>query len=117
MITAFDIDDTITRHPEFFSFITNALRNAGHTVLIITYREGRKETEDDLRGWNIAYDTLITSTLESCLAHGVEEWKAVMCKEHGVEIFFEDDPNVLKHLDKSVLGLMPIDPNAEEYEH
>ncbi len=110
MITAFDIDDTITRHPEFFSLLTRALRDAGHTVLIITFREGREDTEADLRAWNIAYDTLITSSLEACLEHGVDEWKAAVCKQHGVEIFFEDDPNVLTHFDDSVLCLMPVEP-------
>jgi len=108
MIAAFDIDDTITRHPEFFSLLTNALQNAGHKVLIITFREGRKDTEDDLRAWGIAYDTLITSTLDACIEHGVDEWKAAVCKEHGVDIFFEDDENVLKHVDKSVLCMMPV---------
>ncbi len=111
MITAFDIDDTITRNPEFFSVLTHALRGAGHTVLIITFRDARKETEEDLRAWNIAYDTLITSDLQSCLEHGVDEWKGVVCREHGVEVFFEDDPEVLSHVDDSVLCLMPIDPD------
>jgi len=112
MITVFDIDDTITRHPEFFSLLTNALQKAGHTILIITYREGRKETKADLRAWNIAYDTLITSTLEACLEHGVDKWKAAVCREHNVDIFFEDDPKVISHIDETVLCMMPITRDA-----
>jgi hypothetical protein len=108
MIIAFDIDDTITRHPEFFSFITNALRDAGHTVLVITFRQDRLSTESDLREWNIAYDTLVTWVPQEHMKYGVNEWKAAICREHGVEIIFEDDPQVLSHFDDSVLCLMPI---------
>jgi hypothetical protein len=108
MIIALDIDDTITRHPEFFSLLTKSLSDGGHTVLIITYREGREETEEDLQGWGIAYDTLITATSQKLLEHGVNEWKAAVCREHDVEIFFEDDSAVLEHIDGSVFCLMPI---------
>jgi len=78
-------------------------------VIIITYRENRQATMDDLRAWDIAYDDLITSSLDLCLEHGVDEWKAAMCRAHQVELFFEDDPDVLRHVDESVLCLLPID--------
>jgi hypothetical protein len=41
------------------------------------------------------------------LEHGVYEWKAAVCRWYVAEIFFEDDPSVLEHVDGPVLCLMP----------
>ena len=108
MVIGFDIDDTITRHPQFFAVISKALVAAGHRVIIITFREDRDSAEAELRKWGIAYDGLMTSSLDTALEHGVDEWKAEACRQHGVEVFFEDDPAVLSHLDDSVVAMMPI---------
>ena len=59
MVIGLDIDDTITQHPEFFSLISHALIDAGHEVVIITFREDRQIAETDLKLWNIAYSKLI----------------------------------------------------------
>jgi hypothetical protein len=115
MIVAFDIDDTISRHPQFFSFLTQALKAAGHEVLIITFREDRPAAEADLCAWGIAWTKLITSTLEACLAVGVDEWKAAECRKARVDVFFEDDPNVLQHIDPITVCLQPyVRPEPEE---
>ena len=116
MVVAFDIDDTISRHPQFFAFLTQALKAAGHKVLIITFREDRVATESDLRGWGIAWTTLITSTLEACLKTGVDEWKSSECRKAGVDVFFEDDPNVLKHIDPNTVCLQPYLPHGSDAE-
>ena len=118
MVIAFDIDDTITRHPQFFAFLTQALIAAGHRVLIITFRSDRMSTESDLRDWGIGWTTLVTSTLEACLATGVDEWKASECRKAGVDVFFEDDPSVLKHIDPNTVCLQPFLPpnNVDEEE-
>jgi len=108
MIVGFDIDDTITQHPKFFSLISHALFNAGHKVIIITFREDRQIAENDLKQWNILYNKLITSTLESSFEYGVNEWKAEMCRQNNVDIFFDDDPRVIKHIDASTFCIMPI---------
>ena len=108
MIVGFDIDDTITQYLEFFSLVSNALTNAGHRVVIITFRENRQTTESDLDQWNIAYSELITSTLDTCFEYGINEWKAEMCRQHDVDIFFDDDPRVLKHVDMSTICIMPL---------
>ena len=108
MIIGLDIDDTITRHPEFFSFLSHNLIEAGHQVVIITFREDRENTKEFLEQNQIAYSKLVTSILESNMEYGVYEWKSAMCKQHGVEIFFEDDPNVLKHIEESTVCMMPV---------
>jgi hypothetical protein len=107
MVIAFDIDGTITRNPPFFAFLTQALVDAGHRVLIITFRESRPATEADLASWGIVYDQLITSSLDLCMQHGVDGWKAAECRKAQVEIFFEDDPDVLARIDPSTLCLQP----------
>ena len=114
MIIGLDIDDTITRHPEFFSFLSQALVEAGHRVIIITFRESREETAAELAAWGIAYNDLVTVDFDACVKHGAEEWKGVVCREHGVEILFEDDPDVLRHVDDSVLCMMPVDNDSDD---
>lgn len=116
MVIALDIDDTITRHPPFFSVLSQALVAAGHTVVIITYRQDREEAAGALEGWGIAYDTLVTHSLEIELAEGYdpEQWKARVCREHGVEVFFEDSARVLKHVDPGTLCLLAVDPDRHD---
>jgi len=102
MVIAIDIDDTITANVPFFVFLSQAAVAAGHTVLIVTFREDAASTEADLRGWGIHYTHLITSTLEAHLEHGVDEWKAAVCREYGADVIFDDMPHVLKHMDFGV---------------
>lgn len=108
MIIGLDIDDTITRHPEFFSFLSGALIQASHTVIIITFREDRPATEKYLRECNVSYNELVTSTLESSFEYGVNQWKSAMCKKHRVDILFDDDPKALKYIDETTFCMMPV---------
>ena len=39
MVIGLDIDGTITRHPEFFAFISQALVQGGHRLVVITFRK------------------------------------------------------------------------------
>ena len=116
MTIAFDIDDTITRHPTFFALISQALVQAGHRVLIITFRDevSRDSTEADLTGWGIAYDELICWSMEHCDLAEVDTWKASVCREHGVEVFFEDDGKVLAHVDEETVCMQPFNPDADD---
>ena len=116
MIVAFDIDDTITRHPPFFAFLTRCLLEAGHEVIIITFREDRALVEHDLRQSGILYSQLVTATTDELLAHGPDRWKAAFCRRHGVEIIFEDMPEVLQHMDDDVVAFMPIDRGRHRLE-
>ena len=117
MTIAFDIDDTITRHPAFFALVSQALIKAGHRVLIITFRDenGRAGTEADLAGWGIVYHQLICWSMSTCDLAQVDTWKATVCREYGVEVFFEDDPVVLAHMDEETVCLQPFSPRADQY--
>jgi hypothetical protein len=107
MVIGIDIDDTITRAPAFFAAITGALIDAGHRVVIITFREHSQATVDELAGWGIRYSELVCSSLDQCLEHGPNAWKAAMCREQGVDVFFDDDPSVLQQVDGETVCFMP----------
>ena len=111
MVIGIDIDETITRNPNFFSVLSEALIAAGQDVIIITFREDIQSTEKALKDWGIGYTKLVTSTLEQHLEFGVNEWKNRVCQEHSVDVFIEDSPEVLKHMDPSILSLMVVDPS------
>jgi hypothetical protein len=110
MRVAFDVDDTITRCPEFFALLSRALQAGGHSVFIITYREDRPETEQELRAWGIQYDELVTPTDRDLQERGFYRWKAEACRLRKVDIFFEDMPEVVNLLDESTLAMIPVDP-------
>ena len=107
---ALDIDDTISRHPDFFAFLSQSLVQNGHRVLIITFRDesGRDGTEADLADWGIHYDELICWSMETCDLAEVDAWKARLCREHRVDLFFEDDPNVLAYVDETTVCMQPF---------
>lgn|GEM_PF-1056982 len=109
MRVALDIDDTITRHPEFFAFLSKALIDSGNEVYIISFRQGQEEVEADLAAYGISFTEVILPTNEDLEREGFYEWKAVTCRRLGIEIFFEDMPEVVNKLDPHVLALVPFD--------
>jgi hypothetical protein len=108
MVIALDIDDTITCDTKFFSFLTNALIAASHRVIIITFRQDRIGAENDLRSWAIAYTELVTATTDDLQLHGVDLWKAHICRDRGVNVFFEDSAEVCLNIGEETLCLMPL---------
>ena len=108
MIVALDIDDIITRHPEFFAFISNSLMDAGHHVMVITMRDDRALTEETLQNWGIAYHELFCWSMESCDLAKTDQWKAEVCRRHQVDVLFEDDPDILAHVDGSTTCFLPF---------
>lgn len=108
MIIGIDIDDTITRHPGFFAFISQALMDAGHEVYIISFRDGQEETEAAVRQFGVAFTKVILPS-DQDLQDDFYAWKAKACRQLGVEVLFEDMPEVVNELDPSVLALIPFD--------
>ena len=104
MVVGLDIDDTITLHTGFFSWLTRSLLASGHEVIIITTRLDPRRTRDDLVAWGIEYSELVTMTAEAIEAHGLDGWKGAVCARRGVEILFEDELDVLAHLSRGVIG-------------
>ncbi len=108
MVVALDIDGTIDQHPEFFAHLSRSLVESGHRVVVITFRENAGETAAALDAWGVRYHELIVNDLDEQLAVGVLEWKGVVCRRLGVDVFFEDDLEVLAHIPESVVCFSPF---------
>lgn len=112
-----DIDGTITRCPQFFAVVSKALMAAGHKVYIVSYREDRGFAEEDLAEHGVSYDELILPTAAELRrvqptawrAHAAQ-WKAEVCRKLGIEILFEDLPEVIAALDPTTVAFMAVDP-------
>ncbi|MCC5787668.1 MAG: hypothetical protein JJU33_13325 [Phycisphaerales bacterium] len=108
MVVALDIDGTIDQHPEFFAHLSESLVSAGHRVVVITFRENERETAAALDAWGIRYHELIVNDLDEQHSVGVLEWKGVVCTRLGVDVFFEDDAEVLAHVPAGVVCFSPF---------
>ena len=63
MNIALDIDGTITKNPRFFSILSQAVRQDGGKVYIVTSRgntnDSRVQTEKELTSYGIEFDDLV----------------------------------------------------------
>ena len=107
MNIGFDIDDTITRCPEFFSVISKALVGAGHHVYIITFRTNTDEVAELMHDEGIAFTEIITCGAE-IPPDGFSKWKANIIHQRSIKIYFEDYCDVVNEVDESTVVFMPI---------
>ena len=105
-----DIDDTITYAPEFFVQLVARFPEA--EVSIVTFRGELEETRSYLDSLPIRFDRLIVST-DSELGKSEEqtlpEWKAGVVNDLKPDLFFEDMPEVVTLIDRSIFVFMPCD--------
>jgi hypothetical protein len=92
-----DLDGLLDEYPEFFRFLTGALRAAGHYVGILTYRdpESRARTEASLAGWAIVYDEIHFAT-------SLDD-KGRPCRELEIDIYFDDQDECLVGVDEETM--------------
>lgn len=105
MIVQIDIDDTITAAPDFFTWLTKALRRDGHKILIVSSRttsaENLKLSAEELRAFGVIYDKLLLSPQVDDLdphrlppglhlAHRLYVYKVIAAEDHGTGILFDD---------------------------
>jgi hypothetical protein len=85
-----DLDGLLDELPEFFAFLTAALRDQGHFVAILTYRDpdGRSKTEAQLAGWGIRYD-------EIHFARSLQD-KGRLCRELNLDTYFDDQDECIQ---------------------
>ena len=106
-----DLDGTITRYPEFFSKLTYLWDDE---VYIITFRPGHRERdEQELDKLGITYTDIIYANKD-------DDSKAKAIAELGVEVFWDDMPEFLVHVDKSVAcflvrGEHNFDPKNKQF--
>jgi uncharacterized HAD superfamily protein len=117
MNIAFDLDGTITRNPAFFSVISKALVDAGHKVFIITWREDREFTLEDLAEHGITYTQLVLPSDEQIRGIAYQQWKtaaaqfkAEACRSLKIDVFFDDMPEVVNVLAPQTTAFMAVDP-------
>jgi hypothetical protein len=117
MRIAFDIDDTITRCPEFFAVISKALIAAGHKVHVISSHEDRGFAEEGLAECGVSFDELILSSDREYQPTGTRplqaeagNWKAEVCRRLEIDVLFDDMPEVVNALDERTVGFMTVDP-------
>jgi uncharacterized HAD superfamily protein len=97
MKVALDIDGTISERPEFFAFLSVALRAAGHHVIVLTYRDPARAdaTRMQLAAWGVEFDELVIA--------GSLEAKGELCAAHGVDLFFDDQVECIAAVPERVL--------------
>jgi hypothetical protein len=85
-----DLDGLLDERPDFFTFLTAALRAAGHFVAVLTYRDpdSRTRTESQLAGWGIGYDELH-------FARSLSD-KGRLCRELGIDVYFDDQDECIR---------------------
>jgi hypothetical protein len=85
-----DLDGLLDERPDFFAFLTTALRAGGHFVAVLTYRDpdSQPRTEAQLAGWGIAYDELH-------FARSLSD-KARLCRELAIDVYFDDQDECLR---------------------
>jgi hypothetical protein len=90
MRVGLDLDGLLDERPDFFAFLTAALRASGHFVAVLTYRDpdSRPRTEGQLAGWGIDYDELH-------FARSLPD-KARLCHELEIDVYFDDQDECLR---------------------
>ena len=83
-----DIDGCIDEAPAFFQILTHVWPG---TVYVVSFRKDRAKTEADLHRHSIRWDRLIL--VESL------EAKAKVIEQEDIQIFFDDQPECLKHME------------------
>ena len=95
MRVGFDIDGLLDERPDFFAFLSTALRAGGHFVAILTYRDPAREeqTHRQLAAWGIRYDELH-------FARSLSD-KGRLCRELHIDVYFDDQDECAGGVDES----------------
>ena len=122
MIIGIDIDNTLTKYPEFFVELGLLIRNAGGKVYIITALGHRSAIAmlnevADKAGHHDFYDDLIDTSryntwersLIGKIKHNeilVGHFKQRICKELGVQVMFDDQSELHRYCgDTPIFGV------------
>lgn len=89
MRVGLDVDGLLDERPDFFAFLSAALRAGGHFVAVLTYRDpaSRGRTEEQLAAWGVEYDELH-------FAQSLAD-KGRLCQEVRLDVYFDDQDECL----------------------
>ncbi|HUR52853.1 MAG TPA: 5'-nucleotidase [Gemmataceae bacterium] len=95
MRVGLDIDGLLDERPEFFAFLSAALRAAGHFVAVLTFRDpaARSRTEEQLAAWGVVYDELH-------FARSLAD-KGRLCRELNIHVYFDDQDECVVGVDEA----------------
>jgi hypothetical protein len=100
-----DLDGCVDESPLFFQSLTHSWPGS---VYVISFRSDHAKAEAYLAQFNIRYDELI-------LVPSFEA-KAEVIRQKGILVFFDDQPEVLKHIPESVNVLLFRNGGNFDYE-
>ena len=85
-----DLDGLLDERPDFFAFMTAALRGGGHFVAVLTYRDpdSKARTEAQLACWGVLYDELH-------FARSLSD-KGRLCRELAIDLYFDDQDECIQ---------------------
>jgi hypothetical protein len=101
-----DWDDTVTDYPAAFALLCRAFRS----VVIITLNQGVTIPEAEHR-LGCTIERIEHCPDEVVIAGRSHVWKAETCRRLGVDLMFDDDPDVVKACLKAgiqAIGVMPL---------
>lgn len=102
-----DLDETITAHPLFFSWLSSALRRDGHRVTVLTLRRSRETTIRDLEARNITWDVLLVLPMD--YDGDIIQWKLARVCELQPDVVVDDLVEFVNQVDPSIFVLVPRD--------
>lgn len=104
---ALDLDDCITAWPEWFAWLSRALRRDQHEVIVLTLRRDPDCARKDLERLGVQYDRL--ETLPEERRTDLFGWKAERCRALSVSVLVDDMPEIANRVDPQTLVLVPRD--------
>lgn len=93
-IVGIDLDGTISENPLFFQVFTHSWPGK---IIIVTMRDDLEKAEADLKANYIRYDKVILVDKP--------EQKAFVIRLHSINVYFDDQDEMLKDIDQEVLVL------------
>lgn len=115
IVVGFDIDETITYHPELFRALAAMHLAAEHKVVVVTFREDIRATCDFLveeMSFNDFHQVITSDHPRYGVRDGedLHAWKARVIVEQGITLMYEDALEVVALLPDHVKVLLPVDP-------
>ena len=107
-ILGLDWDDTVTEYPEAFRTLCQGFRG----VVIVTLNGGLTVEEAERR-LGCKVEQIACCPDEIVIAGQSAAWKAQTCRRLGVQVMFDDDPDVVTECRKAgvpAVGVMPLPP-------
>jgi len=105
-----DLDHTITACPEFFAFLTRALRDGGHCVYVVSFRDPADlaKSKAEVADHAITCDGVYHPREDE----NIPGFKARMARELELDVFFDDMPEAFTEMPPSVQRFWLCDPEV-----